>query len=102
MAWWQALRAVVAFEWLLLQRHRKLAAATVGLLFVPALYALIYLYGMWDPAAHTRTLPAGLVNLDEGATYRGRSLNLGADVLAAIGCWASWCCRRWRWCCSRW
>ena len=84
MAWWQAFRRVVHYEWTLLARHPKLAAASIGLLFVPALYALIYLYGMWDPASHTRTLPAGLVSLDQGASYRGRELNLGSDVLLAI------------------
>jgi putative membrane protein len=84
MAWWRAVRAVFGYEWLLLQRHRKLAVAAVGLLFVPALYALIYLWSMWDPASHTQALPAGLVNLDTGARYRDRDLNLGADVLTAI------------------
>ena len=63
MGWWQAAREVWRYEWLLQQRHPKLAAAAVGLLFAPALYALIYLWGMWDPAAHTSALPAGLVNL---------------------------------------
>ena len=84
MAWWHAVREVFRYEWLLLRRHRKLAIAGVGLLFVPALYALIYLWSLWDPASHTRALPAGLVNLDTGARYRDRGLNLGADVLAAI------------------
>lgn len=84
MAWWSATRAVVHYEWLLLATHRKLAIAAVGLLFVPALYALIYLWGMWDPGSHTGALPAGLVNLDTGASYRGRDLNMGAQVLDAI------------------
>jgi putative membrane protein len=84
MAWLQAVREVLRYEWLLLQRHRKLAAAAVGLLFVPALYALIYLWSMWDPTSHTNELPVGLVNLDTGAQYRNRDLNLGTDVLAAI------------------
>lgn len=84
MTWWSAARAVFGSEWLLLRRHRKLALAFAGLLFVPALYALIYLSAMWDPAAHTRALPAGLVNLDRGAVYRDRELNLGRDVLAGI------------------
>jgi len=84
MVWWRAVREVFRYEWLLLQRHRKLAIAALGLLFVPALYALIYLWSMWDPASHTRALPAGLVNLDTGARYRDRDLNLGADVLTAI------------------
>jgi len=84
MGWWSAARAVFVAEWGLLQRHRKLAWAFAGLLFVPALYALIFLYAMWDPAAHTRALPAGLLNLDSGASYRERELNLGRDVLGAI------------------
>ncbi len=75
---------MLRLEWQLLRQHPKLAAAALGLLFVPSLYALIYLYAMWDPAAHTRALPAGLVNADTGARYRERELNLGAQVLQAI------------------
>lgn len=71
-------------EWQLLRVHRKLALAMAGVLFVPALYAWIYLFAMWDPASHTRDLPAGLVNLDQGAQYRKQTLNLGQEVLAAI------------------
>lgn len=74
----------LAAEWGLLRRHRRLAIAFAGVLFVPALYAFIYLKAMWDPAAHTRELPAALVNLDEGARYRERELNLGAQVIEAI------------------
>jgi putative membrane protein len=84
MTWTQAAREVLHFEWRLLRHHPKLALAFLGLLFVPAVYAWIYLYAMWDPAAHTRELPAGLVNLDTGAQYRDRTLNLGGEVLAAI------------------
>ncbi len=84
MQWWASAAAVLRLEWLLLRQHPKLAAACVGLLFVPALYALIYLYAVWDPASHTRALPAGLVNADAGARYRDRELNLGNEVLEAI------------------
>jgi len=80
----QATREVLACEWKLLRAHRKLALAFLGVLFVPAVYAWIYLFAMWDPASHTRDLPAGLVNLDTGAKYRDRSLNLGSEVIASI------------------
>jgi len=80
----QATREVLACEWKLLRAHRKLALAFLGVLFVPAVYAWIYLFAMWDPASHTRDLPAGLVNLDQGAQYRKQTLNLGQEVLAAI------------------
>ena len=80
----QATREVLACEWKLLRAHRKLALAFLGVLFVPAVYAWIYLFAMWDPASHTRDLPAGLVNLDTGAKYRDRSLNLGSEVITSI------------------
>jgi putative membrane protein len=75
---------VLHAEWRLMRRHRRLAIAFAGVLLVPALYAFIYLKAMWDPASHARELPAALVNLDEGAHYRDRSLNLGTEVIEAI------------------
>ena len=84
MSWFSATREVMGSEWGLLRAHRKLALAMAGVLFVPALYAWIYLFAMWDPASHTRDLPAGLVNLDTGAQYRDRTLNLGGEVLVSI------------------
>jgi putative membrane protein len=79
-----AIRQVLAAEWALLRRHRRLALAFAGVVAVPALYAWIYLLSVWDPAAHTQALPAALVNLDRGARYHDRELNLGEEVLAAI------------------
>jgi putative membrane protein len=84
MGFWPSVAEVVSWELKLLRAHRKLALACAGLILVPALYAWIYLYAMWDPASHTRELPAGLVTLDEGARYRDRELNLGRQVLDQI------------------
>ncbi|MFM7703971.1 MAG: YhgE/Pip family protein [Rubrivivax sp.] len=81
---WSQVAEVIRWELRLLRAHRKLALACAGLVLVPALYAWIYLFAMWDPAAHTRDLPAGLVSLDEGARYRDRDLNLGRQVLEQI------------------
>lgn len=84
MRWWSATVEVWRSEYALLHSHPRLVLALVGLLFVPALYAWICLYAIWDPASHTRALPAGLVNQDTGARYRDRELNLGTQVLDAI------------------
>ncbi|MEN9420437.1 MAG: hypothetical protein RI988_4058 [Pseudomonadota bacterium] len=81
---WRSALEVLRWEWRLLRAHPKHALACLGLLFVPAVYAWIYLYAMWDPASHTRDLPAGLVSLDTGAQYRERELNLGRQVLDQI------------------
>ncbi len=84
MGFWPSVAEVIRWEVKLLRAHRKLALAFAGLVLVPALYAWIYLFAMWDPASHTRDLPAGLVSLDEGARYRDRELNLGRQVLDQI------------------
>ena len=47
---------------------------------VPAIYALIYLTSVWDPAGHTGDLPAAIVNEDNGVTYLGRSANVGNEL----------------------
>lgn len=80
----QAIRRVLGFELSLLRDHPRQRFAAFGLLFVPALYALIYLASVWDPAAHTRALPVGLVNSDAGARHRDQTINLGAELLKAL------------------
>lgn len=93
-SWWAAARAVLVWEWVLLQRHARLRAAALGLLFVPAVYAFVYLSAVWDPLAHRGALVVGLVNGDTGAQYGGRALNLGTQVLQAIESDAAFAYRR--------
>ena len=50
-------------------------------LLIPAIYLLIYLYSVWDPSGRATALPVGLVNLDQGFTYRDKNLNIGNEVL---------------------
>jgi putative membrane protein len=84
MSWFADLRRVLHWEVDLLRRFALLRWAIAGALVVPALYALIYLSSVWDPAAHTRALPVGVVNLDAGARYRDRPINLGAELVEAL------------------
>ncbi|MDQ5898440.1 MAG: putative rane protein [Pseudomonadota bacterium] len=81
---WQGWRALVAADTALLRRHRRFALAVLGALFVPALYALIYLSSLWDPSARTGALRAGLVNGDRGALHRNVEVNMGEQVRRAL------------------
>jgi putative membrane protein len=78
------LRRVAGAEWGLLRRHPKLRLSAAGVLLLPALYALIYLSSVWDPNAHTQALPVALVSEDAGMVYRGISVNVGNELLAAL------------------
>ena len=82
--WWHQVRAVTHWEWVLLRGWPRLRWAVIGLIFVPAVYTLLSLSSAWDPAAHSRALPVGLVNGDLGARYRDRELNVGEQLMAAL------------------
>lgn len=80
----QGAAAVIQAERRLFQRFPKLKLAAFVALFVPALYAGIYLASVWDPHAKTSALPVGLVNQDGGASFHGQDVRLGNDVAAAL------------------
>ena len=65
-------------------RFPKLIAATLMVVFIPALYAFIYLASVWDPASRIDSLPVGLVNMDEGVEYRGQVFNAGWEVATTL------------------
>ncbi|KIF79794.1 YhgE/Pip family protein [Noviherbaspirillum autotrophicum] len=80
----QGVAAVIQADRHLFQRFPALKLAALGMVFVPAIYAAIYLGSVWDPNAKTSALPVGLVNLDSGASFRGQDVKLGNDVAAAL------------------
>lgn len=61
-------------------RYPKLLMGALVVAFIPALYVLIYLTSIWDPASRTGELPVAIVNLDQGLAYRGQAFNVGRDV----------------------
>lgn len=64
----------------LLKRYPKLRFSVLGVLFVPALYATIYISSMWDPESHAVNLPVAIVNLDTGTQYKGEPINVGQSL----------------------
>jgi putative membrane protein len=65
-------------------RSPKLFLSALVVVLIPALYGVIYLSSVWDPAAHTGSLPVAIVNLDQGLEYRQQSFNVGRDVTARL------------------
>ncbi len=76
--------AIFRMEMTLFTRFPKLKVSTIGVIIIPALYALIYLSSVQDPGAHTGELKAALVNLDQGLMYRGQDVNVGQEVATSI------------------
>ncbi len=80
-----AVTEVVKVDAALFRRFPKLTLAALGILFVPAIYALIYLGSVWEPNARTTALPVGVVNDDAGVHYRDQDVNVGKEIVAALG-----------------
>lgn len=76
--------AIFQVELTLFQRFPKLRLSTVGVVLIPALYALIYLASVRDPSAHTANLKVAIVNLDRDLDYRGQHVNMGKEVVASL------------------
>ena len=67
-------------EWKQLLRTRKMVVPMIAILFIPVLYAGMFLWAFWDPYAGMDELPVAVVNLDEGAEIEGKELILGQEL----------------------
>ncbi len=52
----------------------------IAILFIPLMYSFFYLKAFWDPYGNLKTLPVGIVNLDEG----NENENLGNELVQKI------------------
>lgn len=64
--------------------YPRLLVAALAVAMIPAVYALIYLSSVWDPAANTGALPVAVVNLDTAVTYREHVFNIGNEVVTRL------------------
>ena len=78
--WWHGVCLLARADWALLVRDRRFATAVAGALCIPALYALISLWSLWEPSARSSALRAGLVNADTGVVFRGVTTHMGEEV----------------------
>lgn len=76
--------AIFRMEMSLFRRYPKLRVSAVGVMVIPAIYAMIYLGSVRDPGLHTDRLKAGIVNLDQGLDYRGQTVKMGESVIASV------------------
>jgi len=67
-------------EWKQLLRSKKMMVPMIAILFIPVLYAGMFLWAFWDPYANMKDLPVALVDLDEGAEMDGERLALGQEL----------------------
>lgn len=65
-------------------RDKKLLIPIVAVLFVPILYAGMFLWAFWDPYERLDELPVAVVNEDQGANFEGSELKLGDELVSKL------------------
>ena len=61
--------------------NRKVLVPIIAILFIPVLYAGMFLWAFWDPYKYLGDLPVAIVNQDEGAELNGEQLEIGDDLV---------------------
>ncbi|MFX3625197.1 MAG: YhgE/Pip family protein [Ectobacillus sp.] len=68
-------------EFLAILKNKKILIPLLAVLFVPLLYAGMFLWAFWDPYKQLSDLPVAVVNLDKGAVYDGEELKIGDEFI---------------------
>jgi putative membrane protein len=63
---------------------RKLLIAIIGVITIPLLYCGTFLWAFWNPYAHLDRMPVAVVNQDQGATYNGKRIEIGHDLVGNL------------------
>jgi putative membrane protein len=61
--------------------NRKVLIPIIAILFIPVLYAGMFLWAFWDPYKYLGDLSVAIVNQDEGAELAGERLEIGDDLV---------------------
>lgn len=62
----QQIHAIARLEAGYVMGQAKIAWSVLAVALIPALYSVIYLSSLWDPASHSQALNVGIVNSDQG------------------------------------
>jgi putative membrane protein len=68
-------------EWKQIVTNKKVLIPIIAVIFVPLLYAGMFLWAFWDPYDYLSDLPVAVVNEDTGADYEGEKLELGKELV---------------------
>ncbi|QGG53055.1 YhgE/Pip domain-containing protein [Lysinibacillus pakistanensis] len=75
---------MIKAEWLKILKTRKMLVSIIAVLFIPVMYAGMFLWAFWDPYAGLPNLPVAIVNEDKGAEMDGEKLDLGDTLVEKL------------------
>ncbi|MBK5431312.1 YhgE/Pip domain-containing protein [Bacillus sp. TH25] len=68
-------------EFIEIIKNKKILIPIIAVLFVPILYAGMFLWAFWDPYEQLDDLPVAVVNLDKGAVFDGKPIEVGKGLV---------------------
>ncbi|MGM9924028.1 MAG: YhgE/Pip family protein [Bacillus sp. (in: firmicutes)] len=68
-------------EWKAIFTNKALLIPIIAVMLIPVLYAGMFLWAFWDPYAKLGDLPVAIVNEDHGASFEGKDLQLGDELV---------------------
>ncbi len=75
---------MIKAEWLKILKTRKMLVSIIAVLFIPVMYAGMFLWAFWDPYKGLPNLPVAVVNEDKGAEMEGVKLDLGKELVGKL------------------
>ncbi|HLR75797.1 MAG TPA: YhgE/Pip domain-containing protein, partial [Virgibacillus sp.] len=75
------MKSIFSKESLSIFKDRKLLIAMSAIIFVPILYAGMFLWAFWDPYDFLDDIPVAVVDEDEGYMFEGEFLTLGQELV---------------------
>lgn len=71
-------------DWKAIVKNPVAIIILLGLCVIPSLYAWVNIQACWNIYENTGTIPVAVVNNDKAATYRGKTINIGSDVVKQL------------------
>ncbi|WP_416175834.1 YhgE/Pip family protein [Clostridium sp.] len=62
-------------------KNKMALLIVTGVCILPSLYAWVNIKACWSPYENTKDIPVAVVNEDKGATFRGKDVNAGKDIV---------------------
>lgn len=62
-------------------QNKKLLIAITAVIFIPILYAGMFLWSFWDPYEYIDDIPIAVVNEDQGYQFEGELLQVGDELV---------------------
>lgn len=74
-------RTMLKNEWKKLLSNKLMIVVVVAIIVIPTIYTTLFLGSMWDPYGSVEHLPVALVNEDHSVDYKGKTLDVGAQLV---------------------